>query len=138
MDSFYRHVVLYPPYIHDSKLPCTQNTFRRDDYVRWGDLAYRKGLSTNSGYVARINERHVEQSCEALVADVARGRLSADKLYVVDPPKLALFQRLGEQVTCGNVDGFNICVAAREGRFREALLKSSNRARMPPTADNPH
>ncbi|MCP3060286.1 DUF6311 domain-containing protein [Myxococcus sp. K38C18041901] len=135
LDSFYRHVVLYPPYIHDSKLPCTENTFARDDYVRWGDLAYRKGLSTNSGYVARINERHVEQSCEALVADVAQGRLSVDTLYVVDTPKLALFQGLGEQVTCGTVDGFNVCVAARDGRFREELLKTATRTPMPSTMD---
>ncbi|GEN10531.1 hypothetical protein SAMN05443572_103299 [Myxococcus fulvus] len=137
LDSFYRHVVLYPPYIHDSEQPCTENTFARDDYVRWGDLAYRKGMSTNSGYAARFNERHVQQVCEALKADAEQGRLSAETLYVVDTPKLALFQRLGEQVTCGRVDGFNVCVAAREGRFREVLLKSSERAPLPPTAGSP-
>ncbi|MCY1003456.1 DUF6311 domain-containing protein [Myxococcus sp. MISCRS1] len=137
LDSFYRHVVLYPPYIHDSELPCTENTFARDDYVRWGDLAYRKGMSTNSGYAARFNERHVQQVCEELKADVEQGRLSADTLYVVDPPKLALFQRLGELVSCGNVDGFNVCVAGRNGRFREVLLKSSARAPLPPTAESP-
>ncbi|MFY1827774.1 DUF6311 domain-containing protein [Myxococcus fulvus] len=134
LDSAYRHVVLYPPYIHDSKLPCTESTFARDDYVRWGDLAYRKGMSTNSGYVARSNEQHVQESCMALEAEVAQGRLADDTLYVVDPPKLALFERLGERVTCGTVEDFNVCVATRDGRFRDALLTTSTRQ---PVTNNP-
>ncbi|WP_254038997.1 DUF6311 domain-containing protein [Myxococcus guangdongensis] len=134
LDPSYRHVKLFPPSIHGSEMPCVQSTFAPDDYVRWGDLAYRKGMSTNSGYAARFNEQHVQESCAALEAEVAQGRLADDTLYVVDPPKLALFERLGERVTCGTVEGFKVCVATREGRFRDALLTTASRQ---PMTNNP-
>ncbi|ATB34202.1 DUF6311 domain-containing protein [Melittangium boletus] len=125
VDPFYRHIVLYPPSIHGSIVPCVKNTFPEDEYVRFGDLAYRKGLTTNSGYSARLNEKHVAEVCAALEADVENGRLAEDTLYVVDKPKLALFQRLGAGVTCGELDGFSVCVTAKEGRFREALVRAN-------------
>ncbi|MFP2903850.1 DUF6311 domain-containing protein [Pyxidicoccus sp. 3LFB2] len=124
VDPFYRHIVLYPPSIHASEVPCVGNTFPDDTYVRFGDLAYRKDLTTNSGYAARINEEHVAAVCAALKADIESGRLAEDTLYVVDGPRLELFQRLGARVACGALDGFNVCVAAKEGRFREALLRA--------------
>ncbi|WP_164000798.1 DUF6311 domain-containing protein [Pyxidicoccus caerfyrddinensis] len=137
VDIFYRHVVLFPPSIHGSAEPCVESTFAQDAYVRLGDLAYRKGMSTNSGYAARINENHVAAVCASLKADVEHGRLAEDTLYVVDPPRLELFQRQGERVTCGELEGFTVCVVAREGQFREALRRNPVRMPRAPTADNP-
>ncbi|PTL78965.1 DUF6311 domain-containing protein [Vitiosangium sp. GDMCC 1.1324] len=124
VDPFYRHIVLFPPAVNGSTVPCVENTFAEGAYVSFGDLAYRKGLTTNSGYPARLDEKQIEAVCTALRADIESGRLAEDSLYVVDEPKLAVFQRLGPSVTCGVLDGFTVCVAAKEGRFREALMRA--------------
>lgn len=39
-------------------------------------------------------------------------------------PTLPLFQRLGDRVTCGVVDGFTVCVPSRDSDFREALKRA--------------
>jgi hypothetical protein len=124
LDPSYRHIVLFPPAIQGSDMPCVSGTFPEDAYVRFGDLAYRKGLTTNSGYSARLDEARVTAVCTALRADIDSGHLAEDTLYVVDKPKLAVFQRLSPTVACGMLDGFPVCVAAKEGRFREALMRA--------------
>ncbi|MBM7119143.1 DUF6311 domain-containing protein [Archangium primigenium] len=126
VDSFYRHIVLYPPSIHGSGVPCVRNTFPDDEYLRFGDLAYRRGLSTNSGYSARLDERHVAEVCAALEATLEGGRLSEDTLYVVDASRHGWMRRMGERLTCGVLEGFTVCVAARTGRFREALSRTTS------------
>ncbi|WP_342374089.1 DUF6311 domain-containing protein [Myxococcus stipitatus] len=136
LDATYRHVVMFPPYIHGSMEPCVDNTFASDDHMRWADLAYRKGMTTNSAYSTRLNERKVATVCNALKEDVANGRLAEDTLYVVDGPRLAQFQRLGERVTCGTVEGFNVCVAASSGKFRELLLRAAAPTQTPPAVNN--
>ncbi|WP_254614334.1 DUF6311 domain-containing protein [Myxococcus sp. CA056] len=125
VDASYRHLVLVPPYVHLSETPCLKSAFVERDYVSFGDLAYRQGLTTNSGYPARLSEARVSEVCEALLADVSAGRLSPDTLYIVDPARLESFRRLGDAVTCGTVEGFQVCVAQREGRLREALSRSA-------------
>lgn len=131
VDPLYRHIVLFPPFIVGSEEPCVQGTFPRDAHAPFGDLAYRKGMTTNSGYAARLDTASVRAVCQSLRADVESGRLSEDTLYVVDAPERARFQRLGPEVTCGVLDGFTVCVAAKEGRFREALLRPPS-ALVPP------
>ncbi len=137
LDPDYRHVIMFPPYIHGSQVPCVESTFAQYDSVRWGDLAYRKGLTTNSGYAARFNDRQVQEVCAALTTNIEKGQFAPDTVYVVDPTRLALFERQGERVTCGTLDGFKVCVASTGGRFQEALLKTTVRAPAPPTADSP-
>ncbi|WP_426755409.1 DUF6311 domain-containing protein [Myxococcus sp. Y35] len=124
VDASYRHITLVPPVIHGSQRPCVENGFPEYTYVRFGDLAYRQGLVTNSGYSARLNEPRVAEVCAALLEDIENGRLAEDTLYVVDTAKLPLFQRLGDRVTCGVLDGYTVCVTARDGRFREALRQA--------------
>lgn len=126
VDPFYRHIVLFPPHIVGSEVPCVSSTFPENAHARFGDLAYRQGMTTNSGYAARLNEANVLAVCQSLRADVENGRLAEDTLYVVDAPELARFQRLGPGVTCGVLDGFMVCVAAKEGRFREALMRAAS------------
>jgi hypothetical protein len=122
LDPFYRHIVLFPPNIVGSEVPCIRSKFPENAHAIFGYLAYRQGMTTNSGYAARLNEASVLAMCESLRADVESGRLAEDTLYVVDAPEQARFQRLGPAVTCGLLDGFTVCVAAKEGRFREALM----------------
>ncbi|AKQ70841.1 hypothetical protein A176_007753 [Myxococcus hansupus] len=64
-----------------------ENGFPEHTYVRFGDLAYRRGLTTNSGYSARLNEPRVAEVCAALMDDVEHGRLAEDTVYVVDAAK---------------------------------------------------
>lgn len=122
VDPFYRHVVLFPPAIRDWQEPCAAQSFPENAYVSFGDLAYRKRLTTNSAYVARYDEVKLKAQCEALRADVVAGRFATDTLYVVDEKEHYAFQRPEAGLTCGVLDGYTVCVAAKEGRFREALL----------------
>lgn len=140
VDASYRFVTLVPPVIHGSQMPCVENTFPEYTYVRFGDLTYRKGLTTNSGYSARLNEPRVAEVCAALLDDLEHGRLAEDTLYVVDTAKLPLFQRLGDRVTCGVLDGYTVCAPARNTGFREALRHAQPAAfpsEPPASADNP-
>ncbi|WP_164017840.1 DUF6311 domain-containing protein [Pyxidicoccus trucidator] len=126
VDPSYRHVVLFPPAIKNWQEPCVAQTFPDNAYVRFGDLAYRKRLTTNSVYMARFDAARLKAVCEALRADVRSGRFAEDTLYVVDAKELAAFQRPEAGLTCGVLDGYTVCVAAKEGRFREALLRASS------------
>lgn len=129
VDPFYRHIVLFPPAIHGSEMPCVEGTFPANAYVRFGDLAYRKGMTTNSAYSARLDEPKVQAVCEALRADIRSGRFAEDTLYVVGEREREAFQRPEAGLTCGELDGYRVCVAAKEGRFREALMRAPAPAR---------
>ncbi|WP_226994122.1 DUF6311 domain-containing protein [Myxococcus hansupus] len=138
VDAAYRQVTLVPPVILGSQRPCVENGFPEHTYVRFGDLAYRRGLTTNSGYSARLNEPRVAEVCAALMDDVEHGRLAEDTVYVVDAAKRPLFERLGDRVTCGALDGYTVCVAARDGAFRESLKQASPPPPAPaPSANTP-
>lgn len=139
VDASYRNVTLVPPAIHASEMDCVQSAFPEYTYVRFGDLAYRKGLTSNSGYSARLDEPRVARVCAALMDDVEHGRLAEDTLYVVDAAKLPLFQRLGDRVTCGVLEGYTVCVTARSSPFRDALSHATPppfSQQPPPAADN--
>ncbi|MCY1017436.1 DUF6311 domain-containing protein [Pyxidicoccus sp. MSG2] len=122
VDPTYRHVVLFPPAIPFRGEPCVAQSFPLNAYVRFGDLAYRKGMTTNSAYLARFDAAKVRAACEALRDDVRDGRFATDTLYVVDAKEVSAFQRPEAGLTCGVLDGYTVCVAAKEGRFREALM----------------
>ncbi|MFP2903908.1 DUF6311 domain-containing protein [Pyxidicoccus sp. 3LFB2] len=134
VDPSYRHIVLFPPAIKGLDSPCTDPGFPENAYVRFGDLAYRKGMTTNSAYLARFDAVRLRAVCEALRADVESGRFAEDTLYVVDTKELAAFQRPESGLACGVLDGYTVCVATKEGRFREALLRAGA---PPPSAGNP-
>ncbi|NMO20994.1 hypothetical protein HPC49_03070 [Pyxidicoccus fallax] len=125
LDPSYRHVVLYPPFVMAWAEPCVANTFPQNVYVSFGDLAYRKGMTTNSAYVARFDAPRMKAVCEALREDVRNGRFAEDTVYVVDEKERAAFQRPEAGLTCGVLDGYYVCVAAKEGRFREALRSAA-------------
>lgn len=124
LDPAYRHVVLFPPSIPNWQEPCVAQSFPENAYVRFGDLAYRKGLTTNSVYLARFDAARLKAHCEALRADVRAGRFDGDTLYVVDEKEVPAFLRPEAGLTCGVLDGYTVCVAAKEGRFREALQRA--------------
>lgn len=124
LDPFYRHIALVPPSLEGAIDACVSETFPKNAYVRFGDLAYRRGMTTNSVYSARLDAAKVHSTCEALRADVRGGRFSDDTLYVVGQEEQESFRRAEAQLTCGVLDGYTVCVSAKEGRFREALLSA--------------
>lgn len=123
LDPFYRHIVLFPPSIFGADPPCDNQTFPEYAYVRFGDLAYRRGMTTNSLYPARLDKPRIEAYCEALRSEISSGRFAEDTVYVVSKKELAAFQR--PELTCGELDGYTVCVAAKQGQFQEALARAS-------------
>ncbi len=134
VDPEYQHIVMYPPAIQDWQEPCAANTFPPSAYIAFGDLAYRAKLTTNSAYLTRFDAAKLKALCEALRADVRSSRFAEDTLYVVDAKEVAAFQRPESGLTCGVLDGYTVCVAAKSGRFREALLRASESQ---PTTNTP-
>ncbi|MDY7233149.1 DUF6311 domain-containing protein [Hyalangium rubrum] len=128
LDPFYRHIVLYPPAIFGADAPCDTQTFPENAYLRFGYLAYLRGMTTNSVYPARLDRPRILAACQALRDELQQGRFAEDTLYVVGKKDLAVFQRPG--ITCGVLDEYTLCVAAKQGSFQEAL----SRATQVPTA----
>ncbi|MCY1075737.1 DUF6311 domain-containing protein [Archangium lansingense] len=122
VDPFYRHIVLFPPILPGAGEPCEEGIFPDDAYLLFGDLAYRRGVTTNSAALARIDASQAMAACRSLRSDVQSGRFAEDTLYVVGKKQTAAFQR--PELTCGVLDGYTVCVAARQGQFREALVRA--------------
>jgi hypothetical protein len=81
-------------------------------------------MTTNSAYSARLDEARVAAVCEALRADVASGRFAEDPLNMVGERELESFRRPEAGFTCGVLDGYTVCVAAKQGGFQEALTRA--------------
>lgn len=100
-----RHLILYPAEIYTA---CDgPRGFRTNDVAALGYLAYQHRWTFNSGYTARV-ARGTKESCEALRADIERGQLKQDALYLVWPDDLAKFRAAGS--TCGMIDELYACV----------------------------
>jgi hypothetical protein len=122
----YRHLVLYPPFFTVATPACVPAATSYAEVVRLSDLAYRKGLTFNSAYVARYALDALDTYCGRLHADVASGRFAPDTVYVVRPESLAPFTSGQAGVTCGSLDGFSVCVSdAGENGFRRMLAAGS-------------
>jgi hypothetical protein len=122
----YRHLVLYPPFFTVATPACAPTATSYPEVVRLSELAYRNGLTFNSAYVARYALDALDTYCGRLHADIASGRFAPDTVYVVRPESLAPFMSEQGGVTCGSLDGFNVCVSdAGENEFRRMLAAGS-------------
>jgi hypothetical protein len=85
-------------------------------------LAYRQGMTFNSGYVARANHDALIASCASLNASVRRGDLDPSTLYVVGPRSFDAVKQSGASIVCGKVDGHGVCVSSQaQGELRRFL-----------------
>lgn len=76
-------------------------------------LAGRAGLALNGGATARYDVRKAAAYCEVLDREVRAGFREPGALYVIRQDLLpALTPPPGSGVTCGEVDGFGVCVSA--------------------------
>jgi hypothetical protein len=113
LNGDYEHVAIYPPQIYGSLCGVDFD----DHYVyRLSYIAYRLGLTINSGYVARYSTR-LDEICGASDRIAERG---------ADPRTVYILTRGHEMprdtVVCGPIDGFVACVAAgRSTPFSRAL-----------------
>ncbi|MBL0698592.1 DUF6311 domain-containing protein [Comamonas sp. JC664] len=110
LKGHYRHLALFPPQV---QWVCPYNEPLVNSA---GYLAYRLGLTFNSGYVTRTPPAMAEQ-CNATMRP---GGLDADTVYVVVRQQVGNFLRAGAR--CGLLDGLPVCVAgARTDAFAQAL-----------------
>jgi hypothetical protein len=116
MRGDYQHLALYPPQIYHGGCGAPFNEL----YVyRLAYVAYRVGLTINSGYLARYPPE-IREICTASERDVAERRLDDQTVYIPSSP-----QALPEGAAiCGQLDGYDTCVAAgRSTPFSRALSR---------------
>jgi hypothetical protein len=123
MAGEYRHLVLFPPQIHDGNGRGCPHPGPGAPYPPvFAYLAARLGLTFNSAYLARVDAERAQAYCAALQQQLERGELQPESVYVVQPARLPLLLRHPESVSCGLIDGQPVCVSkARETAFRRVL-----------------
>ncbi|MBI3185011.1 MAG: hypothetical protein HYZ28_22960 [Myxococcales bacterium] len=112
----YRHLALYPPQVFGA---CAW--IDHDEVIRLSYVAYRLGLTINSGYVARVKEP-ARVGCLASTKELMSGLLRPDTIYVVDP-RAEHWSWRGAR--CGAVDGVIACVSRANRDPFAALLAHS-------------
>ncbi|ADO75521.1 DUF6311 domain-containing protein [Stigmatella aurantiaca] len=120
MKGHYRHLALFPPQI--------QWLCRYDEHLvnKLSYLAYREGLTFNSGNAARVPPQAVEDCRAALPS----GGVDAETVYVVNPEHLTLFLQSGAR--CGVLEGLPVCVRdSRQDGFATALERQPLRLTQP-------
>ncbi|HYO73824.1 MAG TPA: DUF6311 domain-containing protein [Archangium sp.] len=120
LKGHYRHLALFPPQI--------QWACRYDEplVMKLSYLAYREGLTFNSGNAARVPPQAVEE-CRA---SFPLGGVDADTVYVVLPEHLLAFLQGGAR--CGVLEGLPVCIRdSRQDGFANALERQPLRLRQP-------
>ncbi|MBU8898989.1 hypothetical protein KRR26_25580 [Corallococcus sp. M34] len=113
----YPHLALFPPHV---QWVCRYNEPLVNALAY---VAYREGLTFNSGYASRTPLELAEE-CQARLP---RGGVAEDTAYVVAPENLPDFLRAG--ASCGVVEGLPVCVAGtRTDTFARRLAKQPLRA----------
>jgi hypothetical protein len=120
----YDLVALDPPLVVGVWSRCRGLVYGDDSYwIPLGELAYRLGMSVNSGQLARGAAERLNAGCDSLTLPVERGAFRPRTLYVVHPSRLPLFQGRPGAV-CGRVEGYDVCVSAeQQDAFRAALAR---------------
>ena len=73
-------------------------------------FAARHGLTFNSGFVARWNQRKTAEYCKVLGRQLADGAWTSDDLYVVGAAWKARFDASARGARCETLDGYEACV----------------------------
>lgn len=117
-DGTFKHLVMYPAEI--AGVCESPGGYRADEVNALAYLAYRRGLTFNSGYAARV-PRDADKQCNALKHQVRQGMLSTDTIYVAKRRDVKMFQKAG--ATCGRVNAAHVCVLSKEHPFATYLAK---------------
>lgn len=105
------HLVVYPTQLHvGGGDGCKyENTHPEALYVSADWLAYRHGMTVNSGYASRVDAKAMQAACAGLITSVQSGQLAPDTLYLVARGWEAAFLRHAG-VECERLDGALACV----------------------------
>lgn len=120
----YRHLALVPPEIHRAGGPC-YGPYEWDYYVPVAYEAYRLGTTFNSGWVPRLDVERAIRACDAFMAELERGRMSPDTLYVVHPQLVPELRLRG--AVCGAIDRLAVCVAGDRDDPLRSFLEAQSR-----------
>jgi len=119
----YQHLALYPAMRVDGAGRGCAGLFGNHEVLPYAWQAYQRGMTFNSGYVARLDEPSTLATCQREEDAIQAGRLAADTIYVVHAQVASRFlERAGRQASCGKLDEVLVCVSREsQGPFREAL-----------------
>jgi hypothetical protein len=106
----YRHIVLYPPQVLWSARCLELGRYPEGYYAPLAYRAYLLGMTINSGYFSRGKLDAFTEACNRLALQVARREFAVDTIYVVGTSALPSF--VGPGMTCGKIDGYDVCVSA--------------------------
>jgi hypothetical protein len=113
----YEHLALYPAQVLGY---CGPEKYEEDHTYRFMLLAYRLGLTYNSGIYARLHGDAVRRACAQMDADITVGNLNARTIYVVSPDRIDQMNAAG--AGCGRWNGTWYCVSKdSDARFRTWL-----------------
>jgi len=119
----YQHLALYPAMRVDGAGRGCSGLFSNAEVLPYAWQAWQRGMTFNSGYVARLDEPSTLATCQREEDDIQAGRLLADTIYVVHPQVASRFlERTAGKSSCGKLDDVLVCVSREaRGPFREAL-----------------
>ena len=125
----YAHLELAPPILHDGAGHGCGQLFPEELYERFGYLAYRLGLTSNSMYLARVEGPKALAACAAQDEVFSRGAPDPQTVYVVHPQWRARVLKPGSAFACGPVERMAVCVAAgNRDAFALELARRMGRA----------
>jgi hypothetical protein len=115
------HLALVPPRVVDADgRGCLLQGLVVESDPTLPYLAYRLGLTVNSGYVSRLDVARAHRLCDALDASLARGELDPETLYLPSPVMRKAIP--AGRAVCGRIGGMEACVsAAHHSPLRELL-----------------
>ncbi|HEX8825249.1 MAG TPA: DUF6311 domain-containing protein [Archangium sp.] len=121
----YQHLALHPALRVDGAGRGCASSFSNAEVLPYAWQAWQRGMTFNSGYVARLDEPSTLATCQREEADIQAGRLAADTIYVVHAQAASRFLELtAGQASCGTLDEVLVCVSTESrGPFREALAR---------------
>jgi hypothetical protein len=119
----YRHLVLYPPQILWSARCLELGRHPEGYYAPLAYRAYLLGMTINSGYFSRGRLDAFADACTELAERVKRRDFASDTIYVVGAEALASVA--GPGMTCGTIDGHNVCVSSAKVTPLERFLGAS-------------
>lgn len=104
----YRHLVMVPPDMCAAVMPVPAGA-----HLPFSLLAGRHGVTINSGNAGRYDLDAVLRYCHTLDADMRAGRVDDDSVYVLSPAmRDTLAAATQVPLTCGRIDGFDVCVTS--------------------------
>ncbi len=121
----YDTVAVYPANVFGVDVGCERGDWAVEHWAGAAYVAYRLGARVNSGYLSRLRGPASSAACALWRAEIHAGVVRAGTIYVVDPAARPELARIAS-VTCGRLDGLDVCVRSRPSdAFADALAATA-------------